>query len=385
MEPPPPYRSQVLDHRGLVAAMFEELGMGEMMAQATQQNPEMRLVTAGHAVKAMGLNGLGCVNQQLYLGPRFFQNKPTSRLITPGIAAEHLNDEALGRALETRYAYGVTELYRLMAVTAAARLGLAPTFAHLESTSFHGEGRYNSDESPEAHVMPITRGYSRDHRPDLNQVMLELIVEHQAGIPLLMKPLSGHSSDAHEFGEVIQQHMHPLHLTCGTTELVADSALYSADHRQKLAQTQLQWMTRVPATLREAQEALSQAAPPRMRPLMEGYRYHEVASAYGDVAPRWLLLPSEARQPQAQRTVNTQLRTQSDQAVRAFKNLCGTTLACEADARQVLSTFAPGWQATVLEQRPLRPTPRYRQRGRPGQGALPAHLVDSIEGALASR
>jgi hypothetical protein len=35
-------------------------------------------------------------------------------------------------------------------------------------------------EEPEVEVMHITRGYSRDHRPDLNQVMLALMVEHQA-------------------------------------------------------------------------------------------------------------------------------------------------------------------------------------------------------------
>jgi transposase len=53
----------------------------------------------------------------------------------------------------------------------------------------------------------ITKGYSRDHRPDLNHVMLELIVQHQAGIPVLMKPLSGNSSDPQEFGQVIQAHI----------------------------------------------------------------------------------------------------------------------------------------------------------------------------------
>src|SRR3989441_3858954 len=84
-----------------------------------------------------------------------------------------------------------TELDSLIAATAAQRLGLAPTFAHLDSTSFHVDGRYKSAEEPEARVIHLTPGSSRDHRPDLNQVMLELIVEHQAGIPLLMKPLSG--------------------------------------------------------------------------------------------------------------------------------------------------------------------------------------------------
>jgi hypothetical protein len=47
------------------------------------------------------------------------------------------------------------------------------------------------DEPPSEGVVRLTPGYSRDHRPDLNQVMLELIVEHQAGIPLLMNPSSG--------------------------------------------------------------------------------------------------------------------------------------------------------------------------------------------------
>jgi hypothetical protein len=59
-------RSQILDHLGLVAAMFDELGMSDVIDQATRQNPEMRIVTAGTAVKAMVLNGLGFVNQQLY-------------------------------------------------------------------------------------------------------------------------------------------------------------------------------------------------------------------------------------------------------------------------------------------------------------------------------
>ena len=84
---PPPYRTQVLDHLGLVAGMFDELGSAEVIDKAIQHNPEMRLVTAGQAVTALVLNGLGFVNQPLYLGPHFFQNKPTSRLIAPAIQA----------------------------------------------------------------------------------------------------------------------------------------------------------------------------------------------------------------------------------------------------------------------------------------------------------
>jgi transposase len=385
MPQPPVYRSQVLDHLGLVAGMFDELGIGDVIDQATHQNPEMRDLTVGEAVKAMVLNGLGFINQTLYLVPRFFQNKPTSRLISPRVAPAQLNDDALGRALETLYASGVTELYSLIATTAAQRLGLAPTFAHLDSTSFHVDGRYNSAEEPDEQVIHITRGYSREQRPDLNQVMLDLIVEHQAGIPVLMKPLSGNSSDAHDFGQIVTDHIAQLQLTYGTTFLVADSALYSAENLQKLAETRTKWITRVPATLRDAQTVLAQADPQTMAPLTEAYRYQVVPSTYGGVEQRWVLIHSEPRQLQAQRTVDKQLLKHSTQEVKTFKKLCRTAFACEADAQQALVTFAQGLQATFVAQSTLHPIPCYDKRGRPGQGAQPDQVVYQIEGALATR
>jgi transposase len=202
MSMPRPDSSEVLDHWGLVAGMFEELGIGPVSDHATQQSPETRFVTVGSAVKAMVLNGLGCVTQQRSLVPMFFQHKPTQRLVAPGIEATHLNDDALGRALDTLYAYGVTALYSLIAATAAERLGLAPRVAHLESTSVHLDGRYHREAEPAEQVIPITRGYSRDHRPDRNQVMLERVVEHRAGIPVLMNPRRGNRREAKDFGAV---------------------------------------------------------------------------------------------------------------------------------------------------------------------------------------
>ena len=155
---PQSYRTQILDHLGLVAGMFEELGSAEVIDQATQQAPEMRMGTAGPAVKAMVRNGLGFVNQPLARVPHFFQPKPLSRLMAPGMQASHRNDDTLGRALETLYDYGVTALYRLMAATAARRLGLPPTFAHLDTTRVHVDGRSNSHEAPDAQVGHMTPG-----------------------------------------------------------------------------------------------------------------------------------------------------------------------------------------------------------------------------------
>ena len=51
-------------------------------------------------------------------------------------------------------------------------------FAHLDSTSFHLHGEYNNieiAENDQKRPILITKGYSRDHRPDLKQCVLDLI------------------------------------------------------------------------------------------------------------------------------------------------------------------------------------------------------------------
>jgi transposase len=255
---------------------------------------------------------------------------------------------------------------------------------HLDTTSFHVDGRYNHDDPPAEAVVHITKGYSRDHRPDLNQVMLELIVEHQAGIPVLMKPLSGNSSDAKDFGQTVSDHIEQLQSTYGTTYLVADSALYSAENLGKLRDTHAKWITRVPATLSEAQEVLSQVTPETLSPLKTGYRYQSMHSTYGHVAQRWLLIYSESRRQQVQRTVNKRWLKQSEKEVHAFQKLCRTAFACEADARQALSTFAHSLHDTALQAVTIRPRPHYAKAGRPKPGDVPPKTNYHIEGALAS-
>jgi transposase len=68
------YRTERLDHLGIVAGVCREVGIAEWLdAQAGEQN---RNVSVGTAVVAMILNGLGFANRQLYLVPQFFANKP---------------------------------------------------------------------------------------------------------------------------------------------------------------------------------------------------------------------------------------------------------------------------------------------------------------------
>ena len=70
--------------------------------------------------------------------------------------------------------------------------------AHLDSKSFHIHGEYNNignAENYQERPILITKVYSRDHRPDLKQCVLDLIVSSDSGIPLFMRTGDGNKSD----------------------------------------------------------------------------------------------------------------------------------------------------------------------------------------------
>jgi transposase len=104
--------------------MVDELGLVQRIDALVEQDLSQRTVSVGLAVKAMILIGLGFVSRALYLVPHFFQDKPVERLLGPGIRAEHLNDDALGRAMDDLYEYGVERLYPQLAAPAVQKLGL---------------------------------------------------------------------------------------------------------------------------------------------------------------------------------------------------------------------------------------------------------------------
>jgi hypothetical protein len=96
-----------------------------------------------------------------------------------------------------------------------------------------------------------------------------------------------------------------------------------------------------------------------------------------------VLISSEHRLPQAQRTVDQQLLKLSEQEVKACTRLCRTAFACTADAQPALSTFEHGLQATFLAQSAVRSSARYGKRGRPGADMPSKQVVYCIEGAPA--
>jgi transposase len=162
-----------LDHLGLLASVIKDLRLIEMI-DARLVPDEQEEITPGEAVAGMLLNGLGFANRPLSLTPQFFANKPLDLLFHEGVHADLFNRFQLGRTLDEVYAYGCPLLFSDLALAVCAQEGIDMRFNHLDTTSVALTGAYMPDSDEQA--ITITHGYSKDHRPDLKQVVLELMV-----------------------------------------------------------------------------------------------------------------------------------------------------------------------------------------------------------------
>jgi transposase len=380
--------SKNLDHLGLVAGMYDELGIGQVIDEAIKPDFEARHVSIGQTIKAMVLNGLGFINQRLYWFPKFFQDQPVERLIGKGIKAEHLNEPIMGRALDDIYEYDVTSLYSQVSIQAVQVLGLKSETGHLDSTSFHTDGIYKrpetlNEDSPS--VIKISKGYRRDHRPDLNPAILQLLVENQAGIPVLMKPMDGNSEDKTGFQNTIETHINQLSQAPPLKYLLSDSALDTEKTLQTLAQNPtLHWITRVPETITEAKQAIETVELSKMTVLDEPTRYQVSHSNYAGLAQRWILIHSAAAEKRAKRLVDKQALKTSTAELKNFNRWCRKNFACQADAQTAWQEFEKTLLFSTLEDPTIKALPRYKSRGKPSKKTQSNTYVYQIQAAIAS-
>jgi len=381
MQAPNYYRSKNINHLGLVAGMCDELGISSLIDRVIPQDTEKRKVSVGQSIKAMILNGLGFAGRALYLTPLFFQDKPVDRLIGAGIEAEHLNDDVLGRSLDKIYEYGPEQLYSQCAVQAVNRLDLHPSCGHLDSTSLHVDGEYNSREEEQDGVVRITKGYSRDHRPELNQVVLQLICEGQTGIPLLMETLSGNNSDKESFRNTIKDHIEQMQTDFHLEYIIADSALYVAETLKEM--NTFKWISRVPETINMACDIIDAVAP-RIMSDIEQSASCDLGTEYGDVKQRWVVVYSPEAYKRAIKTVNKHSLNNSSSELKSFETLCKQDFACELDAQSAVSKFEKKLKATFLNNVTIVKIPHFKGKGRPAEGREPDFYTYRIEGAVAS-
>ena len=289
---------ETLDHIGIVAGLVDKLKLVERIdARVPISKTHGAIVTHGQSIKAMIINGLGFTQNPIYLSPTFFEGKDVCALMGEGIEAQHLNDDVHGRTLDAIYEYGTTALLAEMAneisqefIPATGRQN-----GHLDISSLNVcadyavEDRYPDDASRP----PLPRhGHSKDHRPDLKQLVISLTTSGPAQLPIWYEGLDGNSSDKANFHPTLARIKAFRDKLENTPEFlwVCDSALYSQD---KLRQSALLWLTRAPENLALVKQLVqADENDYTWQHLQDGYKGVLIGQNDRGLKQRWLLVHS---------------------------------------------------------------------------------------------
>ena len=350
-----------LDHLGVVASVIKELGIIEMIdARLPRHNQEA--ITAGEAVAGMILNGLGFSNRPLSLTPQFFVNKPLDVLFRPGVHADMFNRFKLGRSLDEVSTYGCDLLFSELALAVCVQEGVDQRFNHLDTTSFSLSGEY-APESDE-HVIIITHGYSKDHRPDLKQAVLELMVSQDGGVPLLSKSWDGNASDTKVFQERAQTLMTTFKNSPSPRYVVADCKLYHKDNAENLKA--LPFITRIPNTLKVVSQVITQAlAIDTWHDVDEQMRYQCLAFCHFGIEQRWLVVHSEAAAWRAESSIRKAQQREYEAIEKQLFHLQASRFDTPAAAHAALAPVAKTWKYHQVDSSELIEHKRYANKGRP--------------------
>lgn len=336
------------------------------MIDARLKPDDQEAITPGEAVKGMILKGLGFANRPLSLTSQFLAGKPLALLLRPGVEADRFHRFKLGRTLDEVHTSGCDLLLSEMARAVCQQAAIDQRFTHRDTTRFSLTGAYGAERDQQA--IPITHGYAKDHRPDLTQAVLALMVSQDDGVPLVSQSWDGNVSESQMFQDRAKALLSTFAQSATPRSLLADRKLYSKDHATHLKP--LGFITRMPDTLQLVSQVSSQAL--RSAPwqaLDDTTRYHRLELGHYGMAQRCLVVCSEAARQRADTPVSPAQKRACAASEQQLLHLQAQRFERHHSAQAALATLAKSWHSHPVASTELVEHKRYAGKGRPSAKA----------------
>jgi transposase len=168
----------------------------------------------------------------------------------------------------------------------------------------------------------ISKGYSRDHRADLKQVVCDLIVNNE-GLPLYTRAGDGNEADKAVFGKILVEFKKQINFD---SIMVCDSALYSQENIQLIKD--IKWISRVPMTIKKAKELVQSVEiaeidvsekKSRAALKLDGYKWKEEIVNYAGIKQTWLIVSSQKRKESDLRKLEEQIKKAKERVEKLLK------------------------------------------------------------------
>ena len=360
------------DQFGLVAGTCNYFDIVNFADKRLQKNSNNQTgMSNGMLLMCMIINALGFAAKPLYLFSNFFDGVDTQVLFGDNFDISKVNDDSLGRMLDALYEYGIEKFYLEFGNHAMERLGYKPEFIHLDSTSFHLHGdKYNNEEPVRISItgkteankkepVKMVQGYSRDAHPELPQVMMQMIVENQAGIPLFMKPQNGNTNDSDGFAKSlneVESLLTSLKKGVKSPYLVCDAALYTADNLKDIyasRENRIKFITRAPSKIKEVEGMIKRANADGFEMIRDQYSGRMYDFTYADVPQKILVVKSDAALEREGKTIDRRADKELKSFEAELKKLERKKFSCTPDAMKALEEREKKYSRfTVLDGEP---------------------------------
>lgn len=189
--------SRTLGGLPIVNHLLDRLGLAALLADA-MPNDDARTKLAPAAAIRLLVTNLVLGRQPLYgLGEWAAAFDPTLLGLSTGELSV-LNDDRVGRALEALFDADRASLLTAVVLRAISEFSIDTSQLHNDSTSISVHGAYRDAVGTTRGGKPtvaITFGHSKDHRPDLKQLVWILTVSADGAVPLAYRLADGNTSD----------------------------------------------------------------------------------------------------------------------------------------------------------------------------------------------
>ena len=242
----------------IVSAFVKKIGVVD---EINRLCPSEKDVSPGHVMMALILDTLSG-RSPLYRLERSFEGMDLELLLGVDVPSSKLNDDAVGRVLDRVWEAGTGKVLTAVALRAVKMFSLDTSRVHHDTTSVTVHGDYDLYADPD-HGQPfvITYGFSKEHRPDLKQLVHSLLcVDH--GIPIWSKCENGNESDKTINKNLMRRIVEKMRELGQDNPLyVADSALVTEDNLALMSDEEkgFRFVTRLPAIYSECEAAITRA------------------------------------------------------------------------------------------------------------------------------
>jgi len=171
-----------------------------------------------------------------------YQEMPLQLIFETVTSLEDLDRFTIASHLDRLYDAGVDSVYSKIAAAVRAYYKIISKAVHSDTTSMSVWGSYESDYQNDGGI-DITKGYSKDGHPELNQYMVGNAVDEN-GISIYSKPLDGNTNDV-IWNMMCLDAMESV-LKKEDLVYVADSKVVSDDLVHRLVDSDIRFVSRLP-------------------------------------------------------------------------------------------------------------------------------------------